>query len=275
MEFIKKNYEKIILSIVLLGLVGVLALMPGIISSDQAKMAEVTSILNPKKPEPLPPLDLSRQQAAMERLKSPYNLDLSTTNKLFNPVTWKRMKDGRIVKAGQLGPAAAVVTKITPLYFSISLDSWITSPPVGTNEPSTRYKFSIEDQSAALPFQRRARPHYASKGEKVTDKSVAGKDEGFTVVEVKGPPENPDQLLLKLADSQTPVPVSKAKPFRRVDAYAADLKYDLDKLNATGLRAGDHLTFAGDDYNVIAINKNEVILLAQSNQKHYTLTYTP
>ena len=38
-----------------------------------------------------------------------------------------------------------------------------------------------------------------------------------------------------------------------------------------GVRVGDHLTFAGDDYNVIAIDKNEVKLLAQSNQKKYTL----
>jgi hypothetical protein len=38
---------------------------------------------------------------------------------------------------------------------------------------------------------------------------------------------------------------------------------------------GDHLAFAGDDYNVIAIDKNDVILLAQSNQKKYTLPYAP
>jgi hypothetical protein len=35
------------------------------------------------------------------------------------------------------------------------------------------------------------------------------------------------------------------------------------------------LSFAGDDYNVIAIDQGEVILLAQSNQKKYTLPYTP
>jgi hypothetical protein len=274
MEFIKKNYEKIILSIVLLGLVGVLALMPGIISADQEKMKEVQSIINPKKPEPLPPLDLSRQQAAMERLKSPYALDLATTNKLFNPVTWKRGRDGRIVKVLQLGPSAAVVTKIAPLYFSISLDSWTTSPPVGTNEPSTRYVFSIEDQSATVAIQRRPRRQYASKGEVKTDRTVAGKNQGFTVVDVQGPPENPEQLMLKLADSQTTVPVAKGKPYRRVEAYAADLKYDPDYSKA-GVRVGDHLTFAGDDYNVIAIDKNSISLLAQSNQKKYTLPYAP
>ena len=69
--------------------------------------------------------------------------------------------------------------------------------------------------------------------------------------------------------------MSKDKPFRRVDAYSADLKYDPEKYSGTGLRVGDHLTFAGDDYNIIAIDENEVILLAQSNQKKYTLRYAP
>ena len=43
-----------------------------------------------------------------------------------------------------------------------------------------RYEFTIEDQSATLPAQRRARPHYASKGEMVTGQTVGGKNEGFT-----------------------------------------------------------------------------------------------
>ena len=110
----------------------------------------------------------------------------------------------------------------------------------------------------------------------MTDKSL-GKNEGFTLKEVKGPPENPDQLVLMLADTQATVTMSKDKPFRRVDAYSADLKYDYDKppYIGTGLRVGDHLAFGGDNYNVIDIQSNAVILLTQSNQKKFTLPYTP
>jgi hypothetical protein len=276
MEFIRKNYEKIILSLVLLGLVGVLAFMPVMIISDQQRMRDLRTTVIPRKVEPLPPLDLSRQQAVLGQLKSAYDLDLSTTNKLFNPVQWQKQKDGTLVKittGHEVGPGAAVVTKITPLYYTITLDS------VTTNELGARYAFSIEDQTAAIPSQRRKRPHYASKGSKgdetVVDKIVAGKNEGFKLDAVKGPPENPDQLVLILADTQTNAIVSKDKPFRRVDAYSADLRYDLGNYRGTGLRAGDHLSFAGDDYNVIAIGENEVILLAQSNQKKYSLRYAP
>jgi hypothetical protein len=276
MEFLKRNYEKIILSLVLLGLVGALALMPAVISYDQQQSKAKTEQIIPRKVEALPALDLSRQQAVLDRLKASYNLDLSTTNKLFNPVSWQKQKDGSLLKLAtghEVGPYAAVVTKITPLYFTISLDS-VNTTPNGTNEASSRYVFSIEDQSATVPAQRRKRSHYASKGETVPDKAVTGKNEGFAVKDVKGPPENPDQVVLVLIDTQTNAIVSKGKPFRRVEAYSADLKYDVDKpaYNGTGLRVGDHLSFGGDDYNVIAIDKNSVSLLAQSNQKKYTLT---
>ena len=273
MEFLKKNYEKIILSVVLLGLVGVLAFMPFVIIQDQDRMRGVEGTVIPKGGE-LPPLDLSRQQAVLERLKSPGELDFTTTNKLFNPVKWVKNKDGSIGKAAGLGPNAAVVTKITPLYYSISLDS-VSTTQISSNEVSVRYTFSIEDQTAASPGQRMARHRYGSKGETVPDKSVGGKDEGFKLVDVKGPPDNPDQLVLKLADTGATITLSKSQPFRRVDGYSADLKYAPENYSRAGVRVGDHLSFSGDDYNVIAIGKNEVVLLAQSNQKHYTLTYTP
>ena len=279
MEFIKRNYEKIILSLVLLGLVGALAFMPVVISYDQQKMDEMKSSVTHPHVEALPPLDLSRQQAVLDRLKAPYHLDLSSTNKLFNPVSWEKQADGTLLKlttGREVGPEAAVVTKITPLYFSISLEA-VNTTQAGTNEPSYRYVFSIEDQSAAAPAQRRKRSHYASKGETVPDKTVAGRNEGFVLKEVNGPPENPDQVVLVLADSQTNAVVAKGKPFRRVDAYSADLKYDVEKpvYTVAGLRVGDRLSFGGDDYNVIAIEKNEVKLLAQSNQKKFTLPYAP
>jgi len=274
MEFIKRNYEKIILSLVLLGLVSVLAFMPVMIFYDQQKMRDLRTTVIPRKVEPLPVLDLSRQDTVLARLKSPDQLDFSTTNKLFNPVMWQKDKNGAPIKVTtghEVGPGAAVVAKITPLYFSILLDSVIT------NELGARYVCSIEDQSAAYPAQRRRRTHYVSKRDRVEDKAVAGKNEGFTLQDVKGPPGNPDQvqLVITLADTGETNTLSKSQPFRRVDGYTADLKYDPEKYSVTGLRVGDHLAFAGDDYNVIAIDKNDVILLAQSNQKKITLRYAP
>jgi hypothetical protein len=84
-------------------------------------------------------------------------------------------------------------------------------------------------------------------------------------------------LVLKLTDNGDMVTVSKDKPFQRVENYAGDLKYDLEKpvKNFVGLRAGSRLSFGGEDYIVVAVDADEVILSAQSNQKKTTLPYAP
>src|SRR5580704_6402976 len=109
MDFIKKHYEKIILSIVLLGLVGALLVLPFLISGDQSRMKDLTDTIITTRIAPLPDLDWTRQSNATARLDSPTEFDFSTTNKLFNPVEWQRTADNRIVKASYMGVQAAAV----------------------------------------------------------------------------------------------------------------------------------------------------------------------
>ena len=263
MEFVKKHYEKIILSAVLLGVIGLLVFLPFVISQDQAEQKKMADDVTSPKVGPLPPLELTRQKNASARLVSPAIFDFSTTNKLFNPVEWKKDANGNLikVKTGNEIVEAAVVTKITPLYLVITFDS------VETNGVVPRYAMGVEHQAAANPAQRRKQQRYVSLDDR--------KKDAFTLMEVKGTPENPGELVLKLADSGETVSVSKAKPFRRADAYAADLKYDPEKKNFPGRRIGAALSFGGQEYIVVAIDADEVILSAQSNQKHTTLRYAP
>jgi hypothetical protein len=67
--------------------------------------------------------------------------------------------------------------------------------------------------------------------------------------------------------------LSRDKPFRRVDGYMADLKYDPESKKWLNQRVGSSLKFGDDEYNIVAINQNEVVLSAKSNQKKTTLTY--
>jgi hypothetical protein len=173
------------------------------------------------------------------------------------------MQDGTLIKiktGHEIGAEAAVVTKITPLYFTLTLDS------VETNELGARYVIGVERQAAAFPAARRKQQRYASVGDK---------KDSFTLVSIAGAPENPDKLILKLADTGETAVVSKDKSFQRVDGYSADLKYDPENQKWLGRRVGADLKFAGDDYNIVAIHQNEVILSAQSNQKRTTLRYAP
>ena len=262
MDFVKKHYEKILLSVVLLGLMGVLVFMLYLIPSDRQRLADIRLSIISRAVKPLDPLDLTRETNVSARLQSPYKLDFSTTNKLFNPVPWQRKADGTLIKGSQAGPTAAVVTKITPLCLILTLDS------IETNEFGARYVISMERQAAVLPAQRGKRQHYASVGEK---------NETFTIADVNGSPGNPAQLklILQLTDTGERATLSKDKPFRRTDGYSADLKYDPEGKKWQGQRIGADLKFAGDDNIIVAINQDTVILLARSNQKKTTLTYSP
>jgi len=265
MDFVKKHYEKILLSVVLLGLVGALVFLPFLIISDQDTQQRMKEGIIHVKVAPLRALDLTRETNVFERLQSPYKLDFSTTNKLFNPVQWQKAVDGSLIKiktGNEIGPGAAVITKITPLCLILTLDS------IETNEFGARYVISVERQAAVLPAQRGKRQHYASVGEK---------NETFTIAEVNGSPGNPAQLklILQLTDTGERATLSKDKPFRRTDGYSADLKYDPEGKKWQGQRVGADLKFAVDDNIIVAINQDTVILLARSNQKKTTLTYTP
>jgi hypothetical protein len=265
MDFVKKHYEKILLSVVLLGLVGALVFLPFLIISDQDTQRRMKEGIIRVKVAPLPALDLTRETNVSARLQSPYKLDFSTANKLFNPVQWQRASDNSLIKiktGNEIGPKAVVITKITPLCLILTLDS------IETNEFGARYVISMERQAAVLPAQRGKRQHYASVGEK---------NETFSIADVNGSPDDPAQLklILQLTDTGERATLSKDKPFRRTDGYSADLKYDPEGKKWQGQRSGADLKFAGDDNIVVAINQDTVILLARSNQKKTTLTYSP
>jgi hypothetical protein len=263
MEFIKKHYEKILLGLVLAGLIGALVFMLFYISADMEVMrTRAESYINPSV-KALTNLDLTVQSNVIVRLTTPYNLDFETVNKLFNPVEWQKTPDGRMVKKGNagIGIHAVVVTNITPLYLILSLDA------VNTSELGTRYTIGVENQAAPTAFKRRKQQRFVSVGDKPNDT--------FSLLEIKGAPESPDALVFKLVDTGETVTIASGKPFRRVDAYIADFCYDPEKKIFRGQRVGSKVSFNGTDYVVSEINKNELILSDQSNQKKTPLPFVP
>ncbi|HTQ52434.1 MAG TPA: hypothetical protein VMJ12_17135 [Candidatus Acidoferrales bacterium] len=261
MDFLKKHYEKILLGVVLLGLVGAMVFLPFMILHDRNQLDETRTEIIIRPVKPLAPLDLTAESNTIRRMQLPARLDLETTNRLFNPVQWQKAVDGSLIKiesGNEVGPGAVVVTRISPLYFILTLDA------VQTNEFGARYIVGVERQAEPVAWKRTKRQHYASLGDK---------NDAFTITSVQGPPADPTQLILQLTDTGETVSLSKAKPFRRVDAYMADLKYGPEGKTWSGQRVGDDLKFYGDDYIIVAINQNEVVLSAKSNQKKTTLIY--
>ena len=104
---------------------------------------------------------------------------------------------------------------------------------------------------------------------------VAIENDTFTLREVKTAPDDPTNatVVLELNDTAQRATVAKDQPFRRVDGYVVDMKYAPEAKTWTNRRVGASLAFNGEDYNIVAITENEVVLSAKSNQKKWTIKY--
>lgn len=258
MDFLKKNYEKVLLGLVLLGLTIAVASLPVIISHTRQKLEDAAnSQLNPKI-MPLPPLDTKLEDDALQRVQTPYKLDFTTKHNLFNPVLWQKTADGRLVKVvsgNELGAGALEVTAINPLYLKLTYKA----------PTANGYFVTVEDQAA--PPGRRF-PH-----DTILNKESKG---DYTLLDIKGPPEKPTQLLLEMKETGEDFSLLPDHPFKRVDGYSADLKYPPEPgWIRNNQRVGASLYFGGGQYIIVAITQSNVVVSAKSNDKKTTITLKP
>jgi hypothetical protein len=253
MDFLKKNYEKVLFGVVLIGLSVAVAFLPVKIRSEKQNLDEMRNRLLSPKVQPLTNVDLSFATGVLKRASSPVVVALGEPHRLFNPMPWQKTTDGRLVKKDDknLGPQAVAVTDITPLYLKLTLDSVQVAD-------SPRYVIGIERQAAPTRSQQAKRQSYSKLNEK---------GDVFTPREVVGSADNPTALILELTDG-TRVELSREQPFRRVDGYMADLKYPPENKTWADKRVNETIgPIAGETYKIVAIAKDEVILLAPSGKK--------
>jgi hypothetical protein len=269
MQFIKKNYEKILLGLVLIGLVAVALFSIFLVSNERQKQEDRRTQILIRPVTPLTPPDLSPAEALLKRAQTPVDLNLSdTTNKLFNPIRWQKANDGHVFKNPVGDTPHLEITRISPLYLVIGLDS------VNVSDAGARYVISVEQQAALRQNHRGKTPFYVSVGDK---KEYGEKKDTFTLREVRGETNTVNaEIVLDLSDSpDKPVVISgKDKPFKRVDGYVADLRYIPEDRKIPARHVGDKITLAGEDYNIVAISENEVVISAKSNQKKWTIKYS-
>src|SRR6188508_3029863 len=98
MQFLKTHYEKIVLSIVLLGLAAAAAFMPMRVSQEREKEEERQTILLPRTVKPLQPIDFTTNASSLARLDQPMRIKMGGEHNLFNPVRWQKRPDGGVIK---------------------------------------------------------------------------------------------------------------------------------------------------------------------------------
>ncbi len=259
-QICRRHYEKIVLSIVLLILAWAIFDILSKIEVERTDLESYRRSLPGMKEKAFQPIDLSHFTNALTNAESPPNLKLTTPHNLFNPVKWQRKPDGELLKIaspGVVGPGALEVSDIRPLYLTISFK----------RVAGSGYFIGVERQAAELPAFRRERPLFLTPGSE-------NKYLNLKLVQVQGTPENPT-LVLEFLNSGERVSTSENQPFRRIDGYEADLKYDPENKKFSDLRVGNTITFGGESYNIVAITPTEVVISANLNNKKYTIHYKP
>lgn len=259
MQFIKKHYEKVLLSIVLLGLAVAAAALPLQVSGIRRALDETVTGVGRTKPKPFKPIDLSTNEVIVRRFASTKGLQLSGAHNILNPVQWKKRPDGGLIKistGNELGAGAIEVMKIDELKMTVSFEIAAGGPE--NAEP--RYIVTVSRDTEANPKKRT-----------VSQKTPKG--EFFNLLRVEGPPEAPTSLVLQLKDENEPITIAKDQSYVRPIGYAADLRYPPEKQTFLRKRKDDTITLQRDSetYKIVAISPNQVVLSAKSTQKRTPL----
>jgi hypothetical protein len=269
MEFLRKHFEKLLLSLVLLVLAAAVGYLPIKIKQNQEEIRradENPSIATTSRT--VKSEDLSKYDATLK--KNPPGLALDGPHNLFNPVPWRKTSDGRLHPIKQTGLEALVVTQISPLHLILAFDN------VTGKAEAMRFAIGVTRETDPSKSKRRKIPAYVSLG-------APSKSDPFLVKSVIGPPDNPTGLVLELMDTKERVTVTKDKPFMRVEGYKADLKYDPENKIFPNRRAQSEssdtaeyqIELDNDKYNIVAISEKDVTVAAVSTSKRSVIKLKP
>ena len=264
MDFLKKHYEKVLLGVILLGLAVAVAFLPFTIAGEKQKLEDLRNQLSHPTVKALTNLDFVGMSNVLKQVAVPTMVSFSDPNKLFNPMPWQKAADGHLIKKDttNIGPNALIITNRKELSLVITLDD------VMVTETGNRYRVGVKKEASSNSKEWTKAQKYCKLGDKT---------DTFVLREAKAEPDNPANvtLTLELNDTGERVKLSKEKPFKRVDGYTVDVKYPPENTSfPPARRVGATLSFNGEDYNIVAITENEMVLSAKSNQKRTTVKYS-
>src|SRR5437868_2890248 len=98
MQFLKKNYEKIVLAVVIIVALGVVVFLPFVVSGEKKKLDDLENSVTERNPKPLEPLNLGREDTFVARSKTAVSLDLARPHKVFNPVRFQLKADRTLLR---------------------------------------------------------------------------------------------------------------------------------------------------------------------------------
>lgn len=257
MDFIKKHYEKLVLSIVLLAVAVAAFLLTVEVGNVKQTLAEQLQQKIVRKGAPLAPLNLTTNEAAAARAAARVKVTLDGDHNTFNPGGWEKGGEGLRRKPGKAGLAGLTITRVIPLNLVLTFKG-----VAGTDE-SPRYQFTSVREFEKVPSKRQPSTTSLTAGEK---------GPVIQLIEVKGSKQDPSELICELVETRERFVLTKDKPFRKTFGYAADLKSE--GKDFPNKRVDDPIVLSGVTYKIVAIGKDEIVVSAP-NQVRTTIAAVP
>lgn len=254
-DLLRRHYEKVILAVALIGLVYAVIHLNGQKEQEDEKIRDYNRKMLKRKTKEVPSVNLAEFSRALQNATNPPSLDFGLPHNLFNPVKWQRRPDGTIIKietGTEVGPNALRIARVTPLSTIITVEKMSGSGLL----------MNVTQEASTNVYLRRRLQSYVTTNQMDRTKL-------FTLRSIGGTPENP-QAIIELTSGER-MTITGDKPFSRVDGYKADLTYPPENRNLGDRRVGDVLTIAGEDYIIVAITPNEVVVSARSNNRRTTI----
>lgn len=249
MDFLKNHYEKVILGAVLLGVIIFAALLPGKISATQEELKVGIKMPEVGPAKPAKPLGTTAFDAAMQVNSAPPPIKFSGEHNLFNPVRWRRIQGPTAPPEpdvqGDLDLQYFTLTATRPLSFAVWFDS------VRGTGTSMRYQFMILNEVVnRRPTTRTLEP------------APGKKNEHFTITEIRGPVEDPTEIVIELTADKQVVALGRGgreRGYQRNAGYEADATYPPAKRTFANLRVGMPVLLS-EPWKVIAIDASSVTI---------------
>jgi hypothetical protein len=263
----RQHYEKFILTAALLILAGAVYFLYAASVAEREKIREIPKGFEGRKVKPIQSANLAYFTAAIKQGENPPLLDLAREHHLFNPVLWESRGGGppqKIKSSDLVGPGAMQVTSIEPLNLAIAFGYPALSGPE-KDQTVNGYTMYTTNELFARGHAKRVLRSYMFTGTNTTPAP-------FFIREVKGELKEPTEILAEMKEGGDKFSFAPGKPYFRVVGYEADMLYKPSSRKYTALRKGVTIDIDGQNYKVVDILPNQVVLSDDSNGKQYSIT---
>jgi len=262
----RQHYEKLVLVLALILLAGAVYYLYSESQKEKQTLEELPKAPTLKKKQ-MAEVNLARFAEAANDATNPPIVNLSGKHNTFNPVKWQQQRAGeepiKVETGKEVGPESLQIQRVTPLNLSIAFDrAAISGTPPDTTV--TGYHIMVTNEAATLPRFRRLTQFVQTNA---TNTQV------FLLTEIKGPADNPTELVATLRDfNNESISFAPNKPYSRTVGYEVELKYPSLGRTYPHLRKESAVDVDGEPYKVVDITPTRVVLSDDSNGKRYAIT---